>query len=401
MPSFFQKGYSTSPAGLKLQKSMGYANAGIQAFNILNAAYGATNKTGNALSSIGGVMGSIPTLPTKFLGTGLGVAGAITNAFTDTVNEDYVKQIGSQISNLAKTTSNAGDISTLQQSYRDLASSNVELGDISNWGSVGMFGSGRKRKNARETAAIALETAKTAALGNLNQQGRNINQTNFTNQYSQLLAFGGPITGAIDYTNMMDYTALKKKQIDKGLQYAKGGGIYIKPSKRGTFTAAATKHGMGVQEFASRVLANKEDYSPAMIKKANFARNARNWKHEDGGWLEELNNNPLFNIVKFVDPTGVSSYYDVYDAGKDLYNNPSWSNAGALGIEVLGALPLVGKLKKAVELGSMINKGDKTFKAGAKTMDYLVSRFPAALKDGYDMQKYEESKKSKNNKKTK
>ena len=49
----------------------------------------------------------------------------------------------------------------------------------------------------------------------------------------------------------------------------------------------------------------------------------------------------------------------------------------------------------------MINKGDKTFKAGAKTMDYLVSRFPAALKDGYDMQKYEESKKSKNNKKTK
>ena len=57
------------------------------------------------------------------------------------------------------------------------------------------------------------------------------------------------------------------------------GGIYIKPSKRGTFTAAASKHGMGVQEFASRVLANKEDYSSAMVKKANFARNASKWKH--------------------------------------------------------------------------------------------------------------------------
>lgn len=284
MPSFFQKGYSTSPAGLKLQKSMGYANAGIQAFNILNATYGATNKTGNALSSIGGVVGSIPTLSTKFLGTGLEVAGAITNAFTDNVNKDYVDQIGNQISSLARTTSDAGDISTLQQSYRDLASSNVELGDISNWGSVGMFGSGRKRRRARETAATALETANITALGNLNQQGRNINQNNFANQYSQLLAFGGPITGAIDYTNMMDYTALKKKQIDKGLQYAKGGGIYIKPSKRGTFTAAATKHGMGVQEFANKVLANKEDYSPAMRRKANFARNASKW-HEFGGDL--------------------------------------------------------------------------------------------------------------------
>ena len=55
------------------------------------------------------------------------------------------------------------------------------------------------------------------------------------------------------------------------------GGIHIAPSKRGTFTAAATKHGMGVQKFASRVLRNKDSYSPAMVKKANFARNASKW----------------------------------------------------------------------------------------------------------------------------
>jgi hypothetical protein len=56
--------------------------------------------------------------------------------------------------------------------------------------------------------------------------------------------------------------------------YAEGGSIHIKPSKRGTFTAAAKKHGKGVQEFARQVLANKDNYSPAMVKKANFARNA-------------------------------------------------------------------------------------------------------------------------------
>ena len=55
------------------------------------------------------------------------------------------------------------------------------------------------------------------------------------------------------------------------------GGIHITPSKRGTFTAAATKHNMGVQEFASKVLRNKNSYSSSMVKKANFARNASKW----------------------------------------------------------------------------------------------------------------------------
>lgn len=69
-----------------------------------------------------------------------------------------------------------------------------------------------------------------------------------------------------------------------GELFSNGGGIHIQPSKRGTFTAAATKHGMGVQEFASKVLANKGNYSPAMVKKANFARNASKW-HAFGGDL--------------------------------------------------------------------------------------------------------------------
>ncbi len=68
-------------------------------------------------------------------------------------------------------------------------------------------------------------------------------------------------------------------------EYAKGGSIHIDPSKKGTFTAAASKHGKSVQEFASQVLAHPENYSPAMRKKANFARNAAKWKHGDGGCL--------------------------------------------------------------------------------------------------------------------
>lgn len=63
-------------------------------------------------------------------------------------------------------------------------------------------------------------------------------------------------------------------------QYRNGkDAIHINPRKRGTFTKAAKAHGMSVQGFASKVLANKDNYSSAMVKKANFARNARRFKH--------------------------------------------------------------------------------------------------------------------------
>ncbi len=72
--------------------------------------------------------------------------------------------------------------------------------------------------------------------------------------------------------------------------YAKGGNIKIDPSKRGTFKAQATKMGMSVQEAASKILnAPKGKYSPAMRKKANFAKN---FAKANGGYLEESRYNP-------------------------------------------------------------------------------------------------------------
>lgn len=59
--------------------------------------------------------------------------------------------------------------------------------------------------------------------------------------------------------------------------FESGGKIHIKKSKRGTFTAAAKKHGKSVQAFASQVLAHPENYTEAMRKKAQFARNSSRW----------------------------------------------------------------------------------------------------------------------------
>lgn len=54
--------------------------------------------------------------------------------------------------------------------------------------------------------------------------------------------------------------------------------IKIKPSAEGSFTSWSKEHGFKTtQAAASAVLANKAKYSPAIVKKANFAHSAGSW----------------------------------------------------------------------------------------------------------------------------
>lgn len=55
-------------------------------------------------------------------------------------------------------------------------------------------------------------------------------------------------------------------------------GIHIKPENRGKFTASAKHAGMGVQEYARKVL-NDPNATPLQRRRANFARNAKKFKH--------------------------------------------------------------------------------------------------------------------------
>lgn len=66
--------------------------------------------------------------------------------------------------------------------------------------------------------------------------------------------------------------------------FGDGGGIHIKKENRGKFTAAAERAGKSVQAYASQILADKGNYSPTLVKRANFARNAAKW-HGYGGVL--------------------------------------------------------------------------------------------------------------------
>lgn len=63
-----------------------------------------------------------------------------------------------------------------------------------------------------------------------------------------------------------------------------GGGIHIKKENRGKFSEAAKRAGYSTQAYARHIMANKENYSPTLVKRANFARNAASW-HGYGGYV--------------------------------------------------------------------------------------------------------------------
>ena len=53
--------------------------------------------------------------------------------------------------------------------------------------------------------------------------------------------------------------------------------ISIKPENKGKFTAQEKAAGMGVQQFAKKVLAKGSKATAATKKRAVFAQNAKSW----------------------------------------------------------------------------------------------------------------------------
>ena len=63
-------------------------------------------------------------------------------------------------------------------------------------------------------------------------------------------------------------------------------GIEIKPENKGKFTKWAKARGMSVSEAANKVMSNKDQYPPSVVKMANFAKNATGWNKQEGGEFE-------------------------------------------------------------------------------------------------------------------
>lgn len=230
---------------------------------------GLSSTAGNIIGGLGDLTGAIPGPMGTIAKAGLNaLSGIVNGVFGSQINEEAVHNVRNANAAQAGKTFDVN-------SNSDLLSANLSMLGSIGQNEIGKDGlASNKVKNLTAELNRQRDRANMAMLSNYSNAADNVFQNNKGITLSNYIAYGGPLT--MRYTGPMS---------PFGNTFDKGGKIHIKPSKRGTFTAAAKKHGKSVQAFASQVLANKENYSPAMVKKANFARNSSKWKHAFGGNL--------------------------------------------------------------------------------------------------------------------
>ena len=271
---------------------------------------GLESGAGSAISNIGGTIGGAVSAVNPVLGgiisAGTGIIGGLTNRmFGSKLNKEKIAEVegSNKAIHTVMVDSSSADSIEDQWANQDFGA-DFSKSDI---GKDGWFSNKAKRKY--KALKKQQDIARNRALTSYENAAEAADTQSDLNAMASFAAFGGPLgiwggygNGAIGYELAKENLGIKAlNAANKGRltslpnsfespelnTFAEGGKIHIKPSKRGTFTAAAKKHGKSVQSFASQVLANKEDYSPAMVKKANFARNAAKW-HSFGG---DLNTN--------------------------------------------------------------------------------------------------------------
>lgn len=145
------------------------------------------------------------------------------------------------------------------------------------------------RKKAFIGAAISLGTSIVGGLMSSAAKRRQQEEQQRQQEAVYRAKEGSNMASSYNQQHTNDYDlSLENERLYTSSLFKGGGSIHIKDSKKGTFTAAAKKRGQSVQGFASKVLANKDNYSPAMVKKAVFAHNAPKWKHRLGGIVNTL-----------------------------------------------------------------------------------------------------------------
>lgn len=274
---------------------------------------GLQSGAGNTISSIGSTVGSTISTVNPLVGgmvsVGSGLIGGLTNRmFGSKLNQENINQVKGNISSTANTSFGGSADDLMNQLSGASMLGNINRSDI---GKDGWFS--HKAKNLTNKLRAQAEAANTRLYNNFNQAADIINENQFLQSMYNVEAFGGPLF--------------------------KEGGIMIKKENRGKFTESANRANMGVQEYARHILANKEDYSPTLIKRANFARNAAKWNAFGGdlntyggtynGGLEYIDNggtheqNPFNGVPMGTDRNGTPN---LVEEGETIWNDYVFSN---------------------------------------------------------------------------
>lgn len=274
---------------------------------------GLSSGAGNTISSIGSTVGSAISTVNPLVGgmvsVGSGLIGGLTNRmFGSKLNQENINQVKGNISSTANTSFGGSADDLMSQLSGASMLGNINRSDI---GKDGWFS--HKAKNLTNKLRAQAEAANTRLYNNFNQATDVTNENQFLQSMYNVEAFGGPLF--------------------------KEGGIMIKKENRGKFTESANRANMGVQEYARHILANKEDYSPTLIKRANFARNAAKWNAFGGdlntyggtynGGLEYIDNggtheqNPFNGVPMGTDRNGTPN---LVEEGETIWNDYVFSN---------------------------------------------------------------------------
>ena len=274
---------------------------------------GLSSGAGNTISSIGSTVGSAISTVNPLVGgmvsVGSGLIGGLTNRmFGSKLNQENINQVKGNISSTANTSFGGSADDLMSQLSGASMLGSINRSDI---GKDGWFS--HKAKNLTNKLIAQAEAANTRLYNNFNQAADVTNENQFLQSMYNVEAFGGPLF--------------------------KEGGIMIKKENRGKFTKSANRANMGVQEYARHILANKEDYSPTLIKRANFARNAAKWNAFGGdlntyggtynGGLEYINNghthseNPYGGVPMGTDRNGTPN---LVEEGETIWNDYVFSN---------------------------------------------------------------------------
>lgn len=274
---------------------------------------GLQSGAGNTISSIGSTVGSAISTVNPLVGgmvsVGSGLIGGLTNRmFGSKLNQENINQVKGNISSTANTYFGGSADDLMSQLSGASILGNINRSDI---GKDGWFS--HKAKNLTNKLRAQAEAANTRLYNNFNQAADVTNENQFLQSMYNVEAFGGPLF--------------------------KEGGIMIKKENRGKFTESANRANMGVQEYARHILANKEDYSPTLIKRANFARNFGGRKAFGGdlntyggtynGGLEYINNghthseNPYGGVPMGTDRNGTPN---LVEEGETIWNDYVFSN---------------------------------------------------------------------------
>ena len=274
---------------------------------------GLSSGAGNTIGSIGSTVGSAISTVNPLVGgmvsVGSGLIGGLTNRmFGSKLNQENINQVKGNISSTANTSFGGSADDLMSQLSGASMLGSINRSDI---GKDGWFS--HKAKNLTNKLRAQAEAANTRLYNNFNQAADITNENQFLQSMYNVEAFGGPLF--------------------------KEGGIMIKKENRGKFTESANRANMGVQEYARHILANKEDYSPTLIKRANFARNFGGRKAFGGdlntyggtynGGLEYINNghthseNPYGGVPMGTDRNGTPN---LVEEGETIWNDYVFSN---------------------------------------------------------------------------